>query len=161
MTNQYAPPTSNLDTLPNEGGGITSAMLEALRKTKGWVMLVGIMLFVAAAFTILAALVMIFAGSMLGASNTNSMPKGATAAMGAFYLVFAVVYSALGFYLVKYSGAISRLIGDASSASMEIALQYQQKFWRLAGFLMLLFLIFAVLGIAAAIAIPAMMAARI
>jgi Na+/melibiose symporter-like transporter len=158
MTNQYAPPTSNLDSLPNEVGGITSAMLEALRKTKGWVMLVGIMLFLAAAFTTLAALVMIFAGNMLGTSNT--MPKGATVAMGAFYLVFALVYAALGFYLVKYSGAISRLIGDASSASMEIALQYQQKFWRLAGFLMLLFLIFAVLGIAAAIAIPAMMAAR-
>jgi Na+/melibiose symporter-like transporter len=158
MTNQYAPPSSNLDHLPSEGTGITSAMLEALRKTKGWVMLVGIMLFLAAAFTILAALVMIFAGNMLGASNT--MPKGATVAMGAFYLVFAVVYGALGFYLVKYSGAISRLIGDASSESMEVALQYQQKFWRLAGFLMLLFLIFAVLGIVAAIAIPAMMAAR-
>jgi len=158
MTSQYAPPTSNLDHLPNEGTGITNAMLEALRKTKGWVMLVGIMLFLAAAFTILAALVMIFAGNMLGVSNT--MPKGATVAMGAFYLVFAVVYRALGFYLVKYSGAISSLIGDQSSASMEVALQYQQKFWRLAGFLMLLFLIFAVLGIAAAIAIPTMMATR-
>jgi Na+/melibiose symporter-like transporter len=149
MTNQYAPPSSNLDHLPNESAGITTAMLEALRKTKGWVMLVGIMLFLAAAFTILAALVMIFAGNMLGANNT--MPKGATVAMGAFYFVFAVVYGALGFYLVKYSGAISRLIGDASSASMEIALQYQQKFWRLAGVMVLLFVVLFVLGIIAGI----------
>jgi hypothetical protein len=59
-----------------------------------------------------------------------------------------VVYGALGFYLVKYSGAISRLIGDASSASMEIALQYQQKFWRLAGVMVLLFLLMFVIGIA-------------
>ena len=40
MNNQYAPPTANLDALPGDGGGITNAMLEALRKTKGWVMLV-------------------------------------------------------------------------------------------------------------------------
>jgi Na+/melibiose symporter-like transporter len=158
MTNQYAPPSSNLDHLPNEGTGITNAMLEALRKTKGWVMLVGIMLFLAAAFTVFVALIMVFAGNMLGANNT--MPKGVSVAMGAFYLVFAVVYGMLGLYLVKYSSSISRLMVDGSSESMEIALQSQQKFWRLTGFLMLLFLIFAVLGIAAAIAIPAMMAAR-
>jgi hypothetical protein len=158
MNNQYAPPTSNLDSLPNEGTGITNAMLEALRKTKGWVMLVGIMLFLAAAFTVFAALVMVFAGDMLG--GAKGVPKGMAVGMGAFYLVFAIVYGMLGLYLVKYSSAISRLIGDGSSESMEIALQSQQKFWRLAGFLMLLFLIFAVLGIVAAIAIPAMMAAR-
>ena len=158
MNNQYAPPTANLDALPGGGGGITNAMLEALRKTKGWVMLVGIMLFVAAAFTVLVAVVMVFAGDMLG--GAKGVPKAMTAGISAFYLVFAIVYGMLGLYLVKYSSAISRLMGDGSSESMEIALQSQQKFWRLAGFLMLLFLIFAVLGIAAAIAIPAMMAAR-
>ncbi len=158
MNNQYAPPTSNLDSLPNEGSGITNAMLEALRKTKGWVMLVGVMLFVAAAFTILAALVMVFASSMLG--TDNGMPRGVTIGMGIGYFIFALVYDVLGFYLVRYSSAISQLNRDGSSESMEIALQHQQKFWRLAGFLMLLFLIFAVLGIIAAIAIPAMMAAR-
>ena len=158
MTNQYAPPTSNLDALPSEGGGITSAMLEALRKTKGWVLLVGVMLFLAAAFTVLMAVVMVFAGDMFG--GAKGVPKGMGIGIGALYLVFAFVYGMLGLYLVKYSNAISRLIGDGSSESMEVALQSQQKFWRLAGFLMLLFLIFAMLGMVAAIAIPAFMAAR-
>ena len=158
MTNQYAPPTSNLDALPSEGGGITSAMLEALRKTKGWVLLVGIMLFLGAAFTVLMAVVMVFAGDMCG--GAKGVPKGMGIGIGMLYLVFAIVYGMLGLHLVKYSSAISRLIGDGSSESMEIALQHQQKFWRLAGFLILLFLIFAVLGIVAAIAIPALMAAR-
>lgn len=158
MNNQYAPPTSNLDALPGDGGGITNAMLEALRKTKGWVLLVGIMLFVAAAFTVLAAVVMVFAGDMFG--GAKGVPKGMAIGVGAFYLVIAIVYGVLGLHLVKYSGAISRLIGNASSESMEIALQHQQKFWRLAGFLTMLFLIFAVLGIVAAIAIPALMSAR-
>ena len=158
MTNQYAPPTSNLDALPSEGGGITSAMLEALRKTKGWVLLVGIMLFLGAAFTVLMAVVMVFAGDMFG--GAKGVPKGMGIGIGMLYLVFAFVYGMLGLHLVRYSSAISRLIGDGSSESMETALQHQQKFWRLAGFLMLLFLIFAVLGIVAAIAIPAFMAAR-
>jgi Na+/melibiose symporter-like transporter len=158
MNNQYAPPTSNLDQLPNEGTGITNAMLEALRKTKGWVMLVGIMLFVAAAFTILAALVMVFASSRLGA-NTG-MSSGVTIGMGIGYLIFALVYGALGFYLVKYSSAISQLNRDGSSESMEIALQHQQKFWRLAGVLMLLFLLFFVFAIGAAIVIPGMTALK-
>ena len=109
-------------------------------------------------WTMLMAVVMVFAGDMLG--GAKGVPKAMTAGISAFYLVFAIVYGMLGLYLVKYSSAISRLMGDGSSESMEIALQSQQKFWRLAGFLMLLFLIFAVLGIAAAIAIPAMMAAR-
>ena len=158
MTNQYAPPTSNLDALPSEGGGITSATLEALRKTKGWVLLVGIMLFLAAAFTVLMAVVMVFAGDMFG--GAKGVPKGMGIGIGVLYIVFAIVYGMLGLHLVRYSSAISRLIGDGSNESMETALQHQQKFWRLAGFLMLLFLIFAVLGIVAAIAIPAFMAAR-
>lgn len=158
MNNQYAPPTSNLDQSPGEGGGITNAMLEALRKTKGWVLLVGVMLFVAATFTVLMAAVMMFAGDMFG--GAKGVPKGMGVGIGVFYIVFAIVYGVLGLHLVRYSSAISRLIGDASIASMEIALQHQQKFWRLAGFLFLLFLIFALLGIVAAIAIPAFMAAR-
>ena len=158
MTNQYAPPTSNLDALPSEGVGITSAMLEALRKTKGWVLLVGIMLFLGAAFTVFMAVVMVFAGDMFG--GAKGVPKGMGIGIGVLYIVFAIVYGMLGLHLVRYSSAISRLMSDASSESMETALQHQQKFWRLAGFLMLLFLIFAVLGIVAAIAIPAFMAAR-
>jgi Na+/melibiose symporter-like transporter len=158
MNNQYAPPSADLDHLPNEGTGITNAMLEALRKTKGWVMLVGIMLFVAAAFTILAALVMVFASSMLG--TDNGMPRGVTIGMGVGYFIFALVYGALGFYLVKYSSAISQLNRDGSSESMEIALQHQQKFWRLAGVLMLLFLLFFVFAIGAAIVIPGMTALK-
>ena len=74
MNNQYAAPAANLDQQPSEGSRITSTMLEALRKTKGWVMLVGILLFVGAVFAVLGALMMIFAGGMIGASNV--VPRG-------------------------------------------------------------------------------------
>ncbi len=158
MTNQYAAPSANLDQQPSEASGITSEMLEALRKTKGWVMLVGILLFIGAIFMVLGALMMMFAGGMMGASN--AMPRGMMGAMSAFYLVIAVVYSALGFYLVKYSGAISRLLADGTSKSMESALQHQQKFWRLAGVIALVFLVVFVLGMAAAVLIPVLMSAR-
>jgi Na+/melibiose symporter-like transporter len=155
MTNQYAPPTADLNRSGGQDGGITDAMLESLRKTKGWVMLVGIMLLLAAALTLLGGLMMVFASSMLGADN--AMPRGASVAMGAFYLVFAIVYVALAMYLIKYSSAISRLNRDQSSEAMELALSHQQKFWRLTGVLMLLFIVLFVVGMVAAIAIPSLM----
>ncbi len=158
MTNQYAAPAANLDQQPSEGSGITSTMLEALRKSKGWVMLIGILLFVGAVFSVLGALMMKFAGGMIGASN--AVPRGMMGGMGALYLVIAVIYGALGFYLVKYSRAISRLLADGTSKSMESALQHQQKFWRLAGVIALVFLVMFVLGIAAAVFIPMLMSAR-
>jgi Na+/melibiose symporter-like transporter len=158
MTNQYAPPTADLNRSGGQEGGITDAMLESLRKTKGWVLLVGIMLLLAAALTLLGGLAMVFASSMMGANN--AMPRGASVAMGAFYLVFAIVYVALAVYLIKYSSAISRLNRDGSSEAMELALAHQQKFWRLTGVLMLLFIVVFVIGMVAAIAIPSFMRMR-
>jgi Na+/melibiose symporter-like transporter len=157
MTNQYAPPTADLSRTSGHDGGITDAMQESLRKTKGWVLLVGIMLLLAAALTLLGGLVMVFASSMLG--ENNAMPRGASVAMGAFYLVFAVVYVALATYLIKYSNAISRLNRDRSSEAMEFALAHQQKFWRLAGVLMLLFIALFIVAIFAT-ALPALMRVR-
>lgn len=151
MNNQYAPPSTNLDQ-PGGEGGITGAMLEALRKTRVWVMMVGVLMFVTAAFTVLGGLAVIFMGS-----SASAMSAGMTAGMSVIYMLFAFVYSVLGFYLMKYSGAISRLLRDGSSLAMEMALQYQQKFWRLAGFVVMIFMLFFVVGIGTAIIIPALM----
>lgn len=155
MNNQYAPPAADLNRSAGQDGGITDAMIESLRKTKGWVLLVGIMLLLAAALTLLGGLMLVFASSMMG--DAGGMPRGASVAMGGFYLIFAVVYVALAVYLIKYSNAISRLQREHSSGAMEDALANQQKFWRMAGVMVLLFLVLMVVGIVAAIALPALM----
>ena len=154
MTNPYSAPTTNPDSTPSGSGAITSNMLDALRRTKGWVRLVGILLFIGATFTVFAALAMTLGAGMGG--SARGAPFAMLAGMALFYLLIAVIYVFLGLHLVKYAGAINRLLGDGQAESMEEALQHQQKFWRLAGIMALVVIGFGVLGIVAAIVIPMM-----
>ena len=158
MTNPYAPPQANVgDRTPGEGS-ITEEMISALRGTKGWVLLIGVLMFLAAALTSLGGIIAMFGSAMMGAAGAKGgAPAGMFVGMGAVYLLMAVIYVFLGLYLVKYSSAIGRLIASGQAADMEAALQQQRKFWRLAGVLALIMIVFMVLGIVAAIAIPTLM----
>ncbi len=133
---------------------ITVAMIEALRGTKRWVKLVGILMFIGAAFTVVGAL-MAMAGAGMGVQK-GAMPFGVLAFMALLYVGMALVYVYLGLHLIRYAGAIGRLVADGLGESMEAALWHQQKFWRLTGILMLVGMALAVLGIIAAIVIPIM-----
>lgn len=153
MTNHYAPPQSEVaDVSRSNGGGVTTEMLDALRGTKPWVLLIGIVLFVSAAFMALGTFGMIAAGSV-GAKQAGA-PAGMFAGMGAMYAVGVVIYIVMGVYLVKYSSAIGRLMQSSSTSDMEDALVSQRKFWKFAGILTLVMIVVAVLGMVAAMVIP-------
>jgi hypothetical protein len=158
MTNPYTSPIVNEEHSVNMGSAITQPMLEALRGTKGWVMLIGVMLFIAAALTLLGAIAVVSMPALAGAGK-NPMPFAAMLGIGGAYGLFAVIYIFLGLYLVRYAGAISRLLKDGVGESMEQALQQQQKFWRLAGVMVMVGFGFAILGMLGAIIIP-MLSAR-
>src|SRR5207244_11902494 len=53
MANQYAPPQANVDDVTPGGGSITARMVDAMRGTKPWGLLIGILLFVGAAFSVI------------------------------------------------------------------------------------------------------------
>jgi uncharacterized membrane protein YhaH (DUF805 family) len=157
MTDAYAPPQSNVADRNSvaTGTAITDEMVGALRGTKGWVRLIGIMMFIGAAFMVIGALGMIFGGRMMG-GGAPGMPGGALFGVGIMYLLMALLYIFPATYLVKYASAINRLIDDGSAESMESALEQQRKFWRFVGVLTLVMVVVMVVGIAAAIAIPMM-----
>ncbi|HEX9391858.1 MAG TPA: DUF5362 family protein [Usitatibacteraceae bacterium] len=159
MTNPYAAPDAASDGLPAAGGAITGVMLDALRGTKGWVKLVGILMFIGAAFTVIAALAMTLGGAAMRGmgGGAGAAQLGMMVGMAGFYLLMAAIYVFLGLHLVRYAGAINRLLADGDGESMEDALQHQQKFWRLAGIMVLIGMGFAIIGMVAAIAIPMMM----
>lgn len=159
MNNPYASPSADLDAPRSTNGGITAAMIEALRKTKGWVLFLGILLFLGAGFMLLAALG-IMAAATLGGGTKSALPTGMIIGMSVFYLVFAVLYVLLGIYLLRYSSAIGRLMKDGDSAAMETALQSQQKFWRMAGIIGIIGVVMGILALAAAVAMPLMLAAK-
>jgi hypothetical protein len=158
MANPYAPPLANVGDRTPGMDSITEEMIDALRGTKGWVLLIGILMFLGAALTALGGIAALFGSTMMGAVGVKGgLPAGAMIGMGAFYILAAVIYVFLGLHLVRYSSAIGRLAGSGQAGDMEAALEQQRKFWRLAGVLVLIMIVFMVLGIIAAIAIPAFM----
>lgn len=161
MTNHYAPPQANVDDVTPAGQAITGEMIEALRGTKGWVLLAGILTLIGAAFMVLGGIGMLFGSAFMGTAGGGGAPPAAVmAGMGAAYLIFAVIYIFPGWFLIKYSSAIGRLLGSGQARDLEDALHQQRKFWKLIGILIIVMLVFVVLGIIAAITLPALMLAR-
>lgn len=155
MSEYYAPPLAAVRDTAISGAAITPEMIEALRGTKGWVMLIGILMFIGAAFFVLGGLGIAFGGWMTSRAQPVGVPAGMFLGMAVFYLIGALVYIFLGLHLVRYAAAIGRLIQTGAATEMEAALEQQRKFWKLAGVLALISIVFAVIGIVVAIAIPA------
>lgn len=158
MSNVYAPPGTAVDDVQRGGGAVTAAMVEALRGTKGWVLFIGILLFIAAVFMGLAGLMMVVGMGIAGLAD-EGMPGGTAvmAGMGVLYLISAAIYIFMGLYLVQYAGACSKVVKDAQAGDLEAALDHQRKFWKLGGIMALIFMVMAVVGMVAAVAIPVMM----
>jgi len=153
MNSQYDPPQSHVaDVSPASAEGITTFMVEAMRRTKPWVLLIGIVLIISAAFMILATFG-IFAASTMSLGDEGP-GAGAMLGIGGMYAIMSIMYLMLGIYLFKFSSAIGRLVLISSVVNMEDTLDSQRKFWKLAGILTAVMLVVMVLGFAAAIAIP-------
>ena len=155
MNNQYQPPRSNVaDMNVSNASGITNNMIEAMRGTKPWVLLIGIVLIVSAVFMVMGTIGIFVAGTVGLAQQGPE--AGAMLGMGVAYALMSVVYIMMGVYLFKYHSAIGRLLQSISVVDMEEALNSQRKFWKMAGVITAIMLVLMVLGIIAAIAIPFM-----
>lgn len=159
MNNQYAPPQSNVaDGSYSNAAAISNTMIEAMGGTKPWVLLIGVVLFISAAFMLLGTLGMVGAGS-LGMAQMG-VESGVIVGIGAMYGLMSVIYIMMGIYLIKYSSAIGRLLQSASAVDMEEALIAQRKFWKIAGIITAVMLVVMLIGIVAAIVIPFLTMAR-
>jgi len=141
----YATPNADL----NPDSTDVSELIEPLVATKVWVRLCSIMGFIFTFFIVIAGL-----GLMVGGSAIPNMPLGA--GLGVIYLVMGVLYFMPSLYLHKYAGAITQAQASQSSADVLAALKYQKSFWKFAGILVLLMLVFMLIGMGAAIMIPMM-----
>jgi hypothetical protein len=63
-------------------------------------------------------------------------------------------------YLFSYAGALGSFLQGGAVAELEAALDHQKSFWKFVGILTLISMVLAVLGIVAAILIPALFAGR-
>jgi len=132
---------------------VTDAMLAALAATRPWVRLVSVLLFIGAGLGLLAALI-----SMLAVGHAPGGPPAVL--VGGIQVLACLLYLVPAWYLSHYAGALGSFLQDGAVAELEAALDHQKSFWKFVGILTLISIVLAVVGIAAAILIPALFAGR-
>jgi len=147
----YAPPQADLSSSNID----ISSLLEPLRATKGWVRLCSIIGFIGCGFTVLAALLVMVGGSTFQTAMAGQ--PGIGAGVGVAYLLFALLYFFPSLYLFKYASKIGNALESQNINDIADALEQQKSFWKFAGIVVLIMLIFFVLGVGSAILIPLMM----
>lgn len=138
---------------------ITDNMLESLRRTKPWVRFLSILGFISVVFVLLGAVAMLLGGGalMMQGDAGQEVPAFLPMLMAGVYVLMAILYFFPSLYLFKYASAIGALLENGGSADMEDALARQKSFFKFYGVLVLVMIIVGVLGMIAAIAIPAFM----
>ena len=135
---------------------ILNYIMNSLRATKPWTRLLSILGFIGTGLTILMGL-----GIMVGGSFFPVPPEAPPLAyLGIFYILTSVLYLIPSIWLSKYSSAIESFLKGGDSVQLGNAIAYQKSFWKFMGILVLICIVIAILGILAAILIPAFLAFR-
>jgi hypothetical protein len=116
------------------------------------VRLVSIIGFISAGFMILGGV----AGGVVGV--LTGRPEAA--ALIFIYPLMGLVYLVPSFYLFRFATRIGEYMQSGQEAQLELALDSQRSFWRFVGILSIIGIVLMVLGIAAAITIPALLQMR-
>jgi hypothetical protein len=129
----YLPPASEVGG-PSSGisgggpGGITPGIVDALRKTRPWVLFMGIMILLGCGLMVLGGIAMMAIGGLFGEAAPFS-----GLALGLVYLVMAALYLYPAIRLLRYASAIRTIDGPNQAGAIEDALVHQQAFWRFVG----------------------------
>ncbi len=114
--------------------GLSTGIIEALRKTRPWVLVMGILCFIGAAFTILAGIGVGAAMALSGGgAGAPGLPPIFGIGMAVLYLVMGILYVFPGIYLMRYASKISALSSTPSTVALEEALIAQKSFWKFVG----------------------------
>jgi hypothetical protein len=149
--------------------GLTPIAQQYLDQTRPWVRLISILTFVTAGLMFLVGLGLLAFSLYGGLATRNQEGLGAFGSaiggglIAVVYVMMALVYLAPGTYLFRYASAIARLRANADAKALEDALKHQKSFWRFAGIVTAISLVFAVVGVAVAIVVgvvAGLMAAR-
>lgn len=136
--NPYQPPSSAYDggyTSAGSGAGVSDRTVAALRKTRPWVLLIGVVGFVVSGFLLIGGL------GTLGKSVGEGV---AIIVVGVLCLLPAVA-------MVRFSQAINRLLHGGGVAELEQSIEAQATFWQITGIYTLLNLLGVVLVIIGAV----------
>jgi Family of unknown function (DUF5362) len=121
------------------GVAVTAATIEYLRRAKPWVRFLAVMAFIGSAFLVVAGIGLALLGGalpMLSGSRGSALGGAFTGgALGAVYLLLALLYIFPGLYLWRYADAIGSLVTNPQSLTLEDAMKHQTAFFRFIGIL--------------------------
>ncbi len=133
----------------------------ALRASRPWALLVGIIAFVLAALGVVDAFVFSLVGlpdlSARGELHAASLVTG-FATLSA--LIGVVICGLSGWFALQYGRRVKSGLDEASPQQLEAALWWQRRYWTLQGILMVVLIVVAVLVFAAAIIVAPHIAAQ-
>ena len=167
--NPYSPPSANIvagvDTaMAGDGHMVSTTVVELLRRTKTWVRVVGVFMWLGVGFMVLAAIGMgVMSLTMGGAGGAGAAApfgsSGAMLGMTVMYLVLAGVYVMPATKLWNYGSRIDDLLHSRSNADLEAALEAQRGFWTFVGVAFLVMIALYAFVIVGAVAFGALSAA--
>lgn len=112
------------------GQRVSPMIMEALTRTKGWVRFFSILGFIACGFLVLAGLVMLVNGSVLGEYGFGD---GFYVIIGLLYLLCAALYFFPSLKLTQYANRIASLQESHTEDDLVSALDMQRSFWAMIG----------------------------
>jgi hypothetical protein len=145
---------------------VSAAVVDQLRRTRGWVLFFSVLLWIGAVFLVLGGILMIGMGIFAGAAggfgkelSQEFAAMGGMAVLGAIYLVMAIFYYYPAIKLGKFAARISDLSSVPSERNLVAALNEQRAFWKYVGIMMIVFFVLYFVAIIVAIAVGVMGAA--
>lgn len=135
----FAPPIRHQE-LP------TANIVESLRGTRPWMLLMAILGFLGAGLMFLGGLFVIMAASLGSAASQGETPIGFFWAFGLIYLVAAGWYVFVSVVLVRGFSSMGRVIDGGGIAELEDAIDKQRVFWKTLGISVIAGMILAVLA---------------
>lgn len=147
--NPYQPPSYTTQGQWAQAQGpsqVSPAILDSMRKTRPWVMLIAILGSIWTGLFVIAALGFMAAGS------------SATMGMGFAYLIGAGIYAVPLVMMYRYSGAINRLMHGGGQQELEQAVDAQRTMWQVFGIMTLIGIVLGVMMVIGAIAFAASLA---
>lgn len=131
----FAAPQADVRDMSGGTGLMTDSIVNSLRKTRPWVMLMAVLGMIGAVFMVVAAIPMFLMGAGTMPELAGAGLGGMGIGMGIIYLVLAVIYFMASLYLLRYASAIKRAVSSLATADLEAALGQQASFWKLVGIL--------------------------
>ncbi len=139
---------------------VSEAVVDQLRRTRGWVLFFSVMLWIGAVFLCLGGLAMVGMGLFAGAAGAmgEQMAQefaaiGGMAVLGAVYFVMAVFYIYPAVKLSKYAARIRDLMNAPAEQSLVAALNEQRAFWKFVGVMMIVMMALYVVGVVVAVVV--------